>query len=56
MVQVMCSDCPHVGYPTDKTRCVECPRREDNECPMCLDDLDAGECYTCGYDMLEVPR
>lgn len=22
----MCSDCPPVGYPTDKTRCAECPR------------------------------
>ena len=24
---VMCSDCPPVGYPTDKTRCTPCPRR-----------------------------
>jgi hypothetical protein len=23
----LCSDCPPVGYPTDKTRCTECPRR-----------------------------
>lgn len=23
---LMCSDCPPVGYPTDKTRCSECPR------------------------------
>jgi hypothetical protein len=23
----MCSDCPPVGYPTDKTRCSDCPRR-----------------------------
>lgn len=22
-----CSDCPPVGYPTDRTRCEECPRR-----------------------------
>jgi RecJ-like exonuclease len=21
----LCSDCPPVGYPTDKTRCSECP-------------------------------
>ncbi len=21
-----CEDCPPVGYPTDKTRCTECPR------------------------------
>src|SRR6185437_3679480 len=24
----LCSDCPPVGYPTDRTRCTECPRRE----------------------------
>jgi hypothetical protein len=24
----LCSDCPPIGYPTDKTRCDECPRRE----------------------------
>lgn len=23
----LCSDCPMVGYPTDKTRCLPCPRR-----------------------------
>lgn len=23
----LCSDCPPVGYPTDKTRCGMCPRR-----------------------------
>lgn len=23
---VLCSDCPPEGYPTDKTRCIECPR------------------------------
>lgn len=22
----VCSDCPLAGYPTDKTRCAECPR------------------------------
>lgn len=22
----LCSDCPPVGYPTDKTRCATCPR------------------------------
>jgi len=21
-----CSDCPPIGYPTDKTRCIECTR------------------------------
>lgn len=24
----LCSDCPPAGYPTDKTRCDECPRLE----------------------------
>lgn len=23
----LCSDCPPVGYPTDRTRCAPCPRR-----------------------------
>lgn len=23
----VCSDCPQIGYPTDKTRCGPCPRR-----------------------------
>lgn len=23
-----CSDCPPEGYPTDKTRCSECPRKK----------------------------
>lgn len=26
-----CSDCPPAGYPTDKTRCDECPRRAQGE-------------------------
>lgn len=25
--ETLCSDCPPVGYPTDKTRCSPCPRR-----------------------------
>lgn len=24
----LCSDCPPLGYPTDKTRCAPCPRRD----------------------------
>lgn len=27
----LCEDCPPVGYPTDKTRCLECPRRVYSE-------------------------
>lgn len=25
----LCDDCPPAGYPTDKTRCEECPRRTE---------------------------
>lgn len=25
----LCSDCPPVGYPNDKTRCGPCPRRHE---------------------------
>lgn len=35
MSEKLCSDCPPVGYPTDKTRCVECPRRT----PKALDAI-----------------
>jgi hypothetical protein len=24
----LCQDCPPVGYPTDKTRCISCPRNQ----------------------------
>ena len=24
----LCSDCPRVGHPTDKTRCLPCPQRQ----------------------------
>ena len=27
----LCSDCPPIGYPTDNTRCSECPRRVGKE-------------------------
>ena len=26
--EVLCMDCPPRGYPTDETRCNECPRRK----------------------------
>lgn len=32
----LCSDCPPIGYPTDETRCRECPRRTSDEAP-CTD-------------------
>ena len=28
-VPCFCDDCPPVGYPTDKMRCLPCPRRAD---------------------------
>ena len=28
-----CSECPPLGYPTDKTRCDECPRRLHSTTP-----------------------
>ena len=27
MSDQLCSDCPRIGYPTDETRCLPCPRR-----------------------------
>ena len=27
----LCEGCPPVGYPTDETRCAECPRRAGEE-------------------------
>jgi len=29
----LCEDCPPVGYPTDKTRCDECPRKQTENPP-----------------------
>ena len=26
--EALCEDCPPLEYPTDKTRCLPCPRRE----------------------------
>lgn len=35
----LCDDCPPADYPTDKTRCLPCPRRahryERKECEAC---------------------
>jgi hypothetical protein len=37
----LCSDCPREGYPTDETRCLPCPRRQDG--------AQAGEARPVGY-------
>lgn len=59
--RVLCSDCPPIGYPTDKTRCDSCPRF----LPLCPDSPDGNHhvapigsdeewipsktpCYYCG--------
>lgn len=31
---IYCEDCPPIGYPTDKTRCAQCPRRSENGNPQ----------------------
>lgn len=52
-----CSDCPPVGYPTDKTRCDPCPRHDagmhdalKNACDRLQSFLDTfgdlGDCVT----------
>jgi hypothetical protein len=28
LLATLCEDCPPVGYPTDDTRCLPCPRRK----------------------------
>jgi hypothetical protein len=41
----LCSDCPMVGYPGDKTRCLPCPRRQQemlNSAPPIQCD-----CFSC---------
>lgn len=35
----LCDDCPPIGYPTDKTRCIPCPRRFISAC--CHDPMNA---------------
>ena len=31
--ETLCEDCPPVGYPTDETRCLPCPRKSISEAP-----------------------
>jgi len=38
----LCDDCPPIDYPTDKTRCLECPWR------VAFDKIVAGVCPRCG--------
>lgn len=48
--QELCSDCPPLGYPTNKTRCAECPNRSKRlaHCDLCGKDVPGnmkGEVY-----------
>lgn len=54
----LCEGCPPVGYPTEKTRCLPCPRRAHDEmeadpplwkCPFCShwNDAEDRECDFC---------
>lgn len=36
----LCSDCPPVGYTTDKTRCDSCPFLRFEPPPLCPDSPD----------------
>lgn len=58
----LCDDCPPVGYPTDKTRCLPCPRRTkvidfDYRCDCCDNGLQAewDFCPYCGLHQREEP-
>lgn len=37
--ETLCEDCPPVGYPTDKTRCLPCPRRMTDPLTARLSEL-----------------
>lgn len=39
----LCSDCPPVGYPNDKTRCLPCPRRT-------MISITIQPCEACGSE------
>ena len=39
MSAALCDDCPPLGYPTDKTRCLECPRRTPPELDSMADKV-----------------
>ena len=39
MSAAFCDDCPPLGCPTDKTRCLECPRRTPPELDAMADKV-----------------
>lgn len=44
-----CTDCPPAGYPTDKTRCDSCPRRQDESEYEDEGYLNSPTCISCGW-------
>lgn len=49
----LCDDCPHAGYPTDKTRCLPCPRRIQQPPPDDLVEAGATAVHTyCSRNMI----
>lgn len=50
LTEALCSDCPPIGYPTDRTRCAECPRR------MPTNDEMAAELETAGWTRVGIGR
>ena len=51
----VCEDCPPVSYPTDKTRCLPCPRRSASASVDCAygnpqDNLDRPRCIPPAFD------
>ena len=52
----LCDDCPPDNYPTDKTRCLPCPRRHTSSCltglaanEACRPDDTLKRCTICGF-------
>ena len=39
MSDELCDDCPPIGYPTDKTRCLPCSRRTPKELDAIVDTV-----------------
>lgn len=50
MSEALCSDCPPIGYLTDRTRCSECPRR------MPTNDEMAAELEAAGWTRAGIGR
>lgn len=53
-----CEDCPPVGYPTDKMRCLPCPRRATGainaRVQNTIMDLQPGDVIGCAWPSDEI--